>query len=503
MIKTIFFENLFHPLFYSKILFLFIFGLINFSVDNPVAQQEQRQPNIIFIIADDVGWNDLGCYGNKVVSTPHIDQMAREGILFKNAFLTASSCSPSRCSIITGRYPHNTGAAELHSPLPESQIPFPLLLKESGYYTVQAGKSHFGQAALRCFDKAYEMQEAGVGGEERWVRCLQERPADRPFFAWFAAIDAHRDWQIDEFGVNHDPDKIQVPPYLVDDERTRRDLAAYYHEISRWDYYVGKVKEELGRQGIYDNTVIIIMSDNGMPFPRAKTRVYDSGMKTPLVIQWPGYINEGITSSSLVSAVDIAPTIIDIAGIKMPDYFQGKSFKSLLKTPEMPFRQFVYSEHNWHDYEAHERMVRSLRYLYVRNNRPNLSNGGPADSKRSDSQVALDSVRRLGLLTAAQTDNFVVPRPVEELFDTSVDEDQLCNLASMAAYNDTLLYYRQQLQSWIDQTGDDIPKILTGDGFDRNTGELLHDVPAFNRVKRGEMPGSNRGALSLNSNPGF
>src|SRR5690606_22645876 len=119
--------------------------------------KDSQRPNIVFIIADDVSWNDLGCYGNRAVRTPIIDQLAGEGIRFDNVFLTASSCSPSRTSIISGRYPHNTGAAELHTPLPEEQIPFPLLLKESGYYTVQSGKTHFGEPALRAFDKVYAM----------------------------------------------------------------------------------------------------------------------------------------------------------------------------------------------------------------------------------------------------------------------------------------------------------------------------------------------------------
>jgi arylsulfatase A-like enzyme len=485
----------------ATFLFLPIFTLIFLSLNR--AAPPADKPNIIYIIADDVGWNDLGCYGSKVAHTPNIDRIAKEGIMFGNAFLTASSCSPSRCSIITGRYPHNTGAAELHTPLPMDQIPFPLLLQEAGYYTVQSGKSHFGQAALRCFDQAYEMAEAGVGGEERWVKCLQERPRDRPFFAWFAAIDAHRDWQFNDRGITPSPDQIIVPPYLVDCTATRQDLSSYHHEISRWDYYVGQVLREVEDQGISDNTVVIIMSDNGMPFPRAKTRVYDSGMKTPLIIKWPGIITQGIESKRLVSAVDLAPTIIDIAGISMPSYFQGKSFKSLLKDPDLPFRKFVYSEHNWHDYEAHERMIRSDNFLYVKNNRPNLSNGGPADSKRSLSQAALDSVRELGQLTAAQIDNFMTPRAAEELFDLNSDPDQLWNLASKSSLQDTLSYYREQLNFWVKKTGDNIPTKITGDGFDRSTGELLDEVPAFNQVSRGEMPGVKSGGLSSNYKPGF
>ncbi|NND34070.1 MAG: sulfatase [Saprospiraceae bacterium] len=466
-------------------------------------QAQPDQPNIVFIIADDVGWNDLGCYGSEVAHTPNIDKIAAEGMRFTNAFLTASSCSPSRCSMISGRYPHNSGAAELHTPLPESQIPFPLLLKDIGYYTVQAGKTHFGEAALRCFDHAYGQKDGGVGAEERWVQCLEERPKNQPFFAWFAAIDAHRDWQIDGYGVTPDPDKIEVPPFLSDDQRTREDLASYHHEISRWDYYTGAVVQELERQGVADNTVIIVTSDNGMPFPRAKTRVYDSGMQAPLIVKWPGQIQGGHICESLVSAVDLAPTIIDMAGLPPYAPFQGKSFRALFTNPDQEFRKLVYSEHNWHDFEAHERMVRSKRYLYVRNHRPNLPNGGPADSKRSDSQKMLDSLRQRGQLSAAQVDIFMSPRPREELFDVRQDPLQIINLASKPELHDTLVEYRMHLQKWTAETKDNVPEQLTPDGFDRSSGDLLPHVPAFNQVGRGEMPGEKTGALKVHAKPGF
>ncbi len=219
------------------------------------AQGLMGKPNIIYIIADDVSYDYFGCYGNKDVRTPNIDRIAKEGMRFTNAYLTASSCSPSRTSIISGRYPHNTGSAELHTPLPVEQIPFPLLLKNAGYYTVQAGKSHFGTPALRAFDTAYEGKEGGTGAEERWVKCLQERPKDKPIFAWFAALDAHLLWQADKFGTPHDPKSIHVPPFLADTDSTRQDLASYYNEISRFDYYIGEVEKELKKQGVLDNTI--------------------------------------------------------------------------------------------------------------------------------------------------------------------------------------------------------------------------------------------------------
>lgn len=468
-----------------------------------LAAQSNLRPHIVYMIADDVSWHDLGCYGHPTIRTPHIDQLARKGLKFTNAYLTASSCSPSRCSIISGRYPHCNGAAELHSPLPEEQIPFPLLLKEAGYYTVQSGKSHFGKPALRAFDQAYESEGAGDGGEERWVQCLEERPRDKPFFAWFAAFDAHRAWQADDFGIPHDPAIVRVPRYLVDDPETRKDLASYYNEISRFDFYIGEVVKELDRQQILDNTMIVVMADNGMPFPRAKTRVYDSGMKTPLIISWPNGIKvNDIACHALVSVVDLAPTFIAMAGLPMHEYFQGRSILDLLQNPENTFRKYIFAEHNWHDYEAHERMVRSQDFMFIVNARPNFPNGGPADSKRSPSQYALNHAKERGQLTFAQADNFIAPRPREELFEVSKDPDQFLNLASTSDYQEVLSLHRAILEQWQISTGDSAPESLTPDGFDRETGERLPgDIP--NEKLRREMPGVASGGMKAKGQPGF
>lgn len=458
-----------------------------------VTGQGTERPNIIFIIADDISWDDIGCYGNPYVRTPHIDQVAADGIRFDQVYLTTSSCSPSRNSILSGRYPHNTGAAELHTPLPQEQIPFPLLLKESGYYTVQAGKSHFGAPALRAFDKAYEMKESGTGGEERWVQCLRERPKDKPVFAWFAAVDAHRKWQADDFGTPHDPNHVRVPPYLADTRSTREDIASYYNEISRLDYYVGEVLKELRAQGIEQNTLILFMADNGSAFPRSKGRLYDSGIKTPFIIKWPaGIARPGSVSQAMVSAVDIASTLVDIAGVKAIPQFQGKSFRPLLKDPSLPFRDFVFAEHNWHDYEAYERMVRTTEFLYIFNARPSLSNNGPADSNTSPAFDDLKQLRNEGKLTAAQNDIFMVPRPYEELYDNTKDPMQLVNIASLPAYQETLVQLREILRQWQADTKDNIPIHLTPDWFDRETGERLPGEKT-----RGEMPGKSTGATRV------
>ena len=464
---------------------LLLTGFLNLFMFQLVKAQE-RQPNMILFIADDVGWNDIGCYGNKAVNTPNIDRIAQEGIRFTNTYLTASSCSPSRTSIISGRYPHNTGSAELHTPLPAMVPIFPELLKEAGYYTAQAGKWHMGEDARRGFDLIHDNDKKnGDGGEEMWLSSLRERPKEKPFFMWFASMDAHRPWGTNDFSGQNDPGEITPPPYLANTEDTKKDLARYYDEISRFDAFIGRVEEELKSQGVLDNTIIIIMSDNGRPFPRDKTRVYDSGMKTPFVVKWnKGIVRKGAVSSSLISVIDIAPTLLELSGIEALPSFQGRSFAKVLENPAAEFRNFVFSEHNWHDHEALERMVRTKDYLYVLNLRPNLSNNGPADSNESPSFQDLKNIRDAGKLTSAQADVFIVPRPAEELFDCSKDPMQLLNVASLPECKKQLQDMRFVLQQWRDETADTTPDDLTKDWYDRETGGPL-DIERT----RGEMPG--------------
>ncbi|MDF9798988.1 N-sulfoglucosamine sulfohydrolase [Catalinimonas alkaloidigena] len=447
---------------------------------------QNNPPNVVFIIADDIGWNDLGCYGNTEVQTPNIDRMAQEGIRFTNTYLTASSCSPSRTSIISGRYPHNTGSAELHTPLPAEVAIFPELMQNAGYYTAQAGKWHMGEHARRGFDVIHDNgKENGDGGEEMWVSSLKERPKDKPFFMWFAAFDAHRPWGTNEFSGTHEAGDITPPPYLADAESTQEDLAKYYDEVTRFDDYIGKVEQELEAQGVLDNTLIIIMSDNGRPFPRSKTRVYDSGMKTPFVVKWnAGLPRKGVVSNSLISVIDIAPTLLELSGAEIQPGFQGKSFAGVLENPASKFRNYVFSEHNWHDQEALERMVRTEGYLYVLNLRPNLSNPGPADSNKSPSFQDLKDLRDAGELSAAQADMFMAPRPAEELFNCYTDPMQLVNVASLPEYQSRLKYMREVLQQWRTETLDTTPTQLTPDWYDRETGDPL-DIERT----RGEMPG--------------
>ncbi|MEI9917493.1 MAG: sulfatase [Bacteroidota bacterium] len=453
----------------------------------------QQRPNIILIIADDISWDDIGCYGNKFVRTPNLDRMAAEGLRFTNAFVTSSSCSPSRSSIITGRYPHNTGAAELHTPLPAHLVYFPELLKNSGYYTAQAGKWHEGLNTKRAYDTLIAGDVNGAGGEDQWISLLKDRPKEKAFFMWFAPYDAHREWQADEHNA-HKPSDLEVPATLVDTEGTRIDLAAYYSEIERLDSSIGQLEKELQAQGIADNTMIIFMADNGRPFPGSKTRLYDRGVKTPLIIKWPARIRQtGKVCNSLVSSIDIAPTILDIATGPAPESMQGKSFLSLLNSPAKKFRNYVFTEHNWHDYEAYERAVRTEKFLYIINGRPQFANQGPLDAVNSPSFKALLNAKAKGTLTPIQKDLFTAPRSPEEFFNVIDDPLQQLNVSTNPKFFRDINKLRKVMQQWQDETADSCPADLTKDWYGRESGETLSEKDI-----RGEMPGASRNADKVN-----
>lgn len=452
------------------LILLFIAHNLLFGSCNTSDKEENKQPNFIVFIADDAAWNDCGPYGNTVIKTPNINQLAEEGLVFDNAFLTTSSCSPSRCSILTGRYPHSTGAPELHMPLPADQVLFAGELQKAGYYTAVAGKYHIGNPRSE-FDSIYG---GGPSGCENWVRAMENRPKDKPFFMWLAAMDPHRNYQPNAIPEPHDPSRVIVPPYLPDADSTRKDLALYYDEISRLDSYLGKVMQVLKKQGVDNNTMVIYMTDNGRPFPRAKTRLYDSGIKTPFIVRWPAKIQKGRTDA-LISSIDIAPTLCELAETALPETFQGVSFVPVLYNPLATVREYIAGEHNWHDYQAFERAIRNKQYLYIRNSFPEFNASPPADAVGSLTYQEMIKMYKNGELTDNQIDCFVSPRPEEELYDVVLDPYQFHNLAENPDCEATMEKMRNMLDEWIIQFNDTITEIPTPDKFDRWTGKRLTD----------------------------
>ncbi|MCA9191940.1 MAG: sulfatase [Planctomycetales bacterium] len=448
------------------------------------------QPNFVFFITDDISADDLGIYGNSWIHTPNLDRLATQGLVFDNAYLTISSCSPSRCSMITGRYPHNTGAPELHTTLPDDQVTFVQLLKNHGYHTILSGKNHMNAPEKLGF---VEHSDSSPSGSENWVRHLRERPRDKPFFCWFASHDAHYAFTPDSHAPTYNAIDVQVPPMLFDGPATRQELAEFAHEVSRTDYYAGQVMDELERQGVRNNTYFIYCSDNGRPFPRCKTYLFDSGIRTPLIVLGPR-VSAGRTKS-ITSSVDYAATILELAGVEKPPSVQGVSFVPVLEDPTAEVRNVAFSERNWHVYQNHARAVRHDGWLYIWNAWPERYN---VSSESSDFKFAaakeLWLASAAGKLTDAQNLMTQPNQPSEMLFRIADDPHQLNNMAAETRYQDVMKTMRELLGAWQSETGDDVPESPT---LDRQPLHEGNNKP----VVRGAFPGA-RSHSTANSNSG-
>ncbi len=453
--------------------------------DGNLDRKPDDRPNIILVIADDLSWNDLGCYGHPSISTPHIDQLAEQGMLFNRAFLTASSCSPSRASIITGKFPHQTDAEQLHWPLPADQITFVEKLRDAGYWAAQSGKWHLGDAVEDRFDTTMQVSVDGfqvskdgtmtmstnASGCEDWIGLLNARPRNQPFFLWLAAVDPHRDYREGIIENPHTVEEVVVPPYLPDTRSVRQDLALYYDEVSRLDSFVGLLTRELDKEGLAENTLILFISDNGRPFPRDKTTLYDGGIKTPWIVRWPRQVRPGSSSGSMVSAIDIAPTFLYVAGVDKYGDFEGVSFMDVLRDPESVVRTSIFAEDHWHDYEDYSRAIRTERYKYIRNFYYDLPNTPSADALRSPTFRAMQELEAQDKLPVAQRACFLVPRPEKELYDLLMDPFEIENLVADRRHRDLLATLRDEMQQMRRRTNDRLPDKRTPDEFDRSTGQ--------------------------------
>jgi arylsulfatase A-like enzyme len=425
-----------------------------------------ERPNIVVFIADDMSWNDLGAYGHPSIRTPNLDRLAREGMRFDEAWLTASSCSPSRASMLTGRYPHNTGAGQLHQRWPEGALLLTTPLREAGYWAAALGKFHpHGEEGSKQFD----LVESG-GQAATWLKALKQRPRDKPFFFWFASRDPHRGFDEDAFDPPHAPADVVVPPYLPNTPEVRGDLALYYDSIARLDSHVGEVLAELEAQGVLDNTMLLFLADNGRPFPRDKTMCYESSLRTPLLVRYPPMVKPGSRTESLVSAVDLAPTLLELAGVPAPSTFQGKSFLPVLRDPQAKVRDHAFAERNWHVFSACERAVITDRFNYIRNWRPDLAATPPPDIGKSPTWQVMRKLHAADKLPPEQAACFVAPRPEEELYDTTKDPHALRNLAQDPEYQPVMKEMRAALAAWQRETGDNFdPQNIKPDGVDRET----------------------------------
>ena len=444
----------------KKALFFLFFALPFFSV---LAQTTVKKPNILFIVADD--WSKhAGIYGDKVVRTPNIDRLGKNGLIFDQAFCSAASCSPSRASILTGKHPHQIAeGGNLWGSLPVSIPNFVSLIEASGGF-VGSERKGWGPGNFKI--GGYQDNPAGKNFKN-FEEFLGEKPQDKPFFYWFGSMDPHRDYVKgtgEQAGL--DPQKVKVPGFLPDTDVVRKDILDYYFEVERFDSNVGQLIATLESKGELENTLIVITSDNGMPFPRAKATCYDSGTNIPLIMHWQGKIKPA-RSSELISSIDLAPTVLDVMGIQKPTDLPSKSLINLINGRPIAHRNAVFVERERHanvrkgNLGFPIRGIRTKDFLYLRNFEPNRFPAGDPQK-----WVAVgpygdidDSPSKQLLMADTLTYDFFVSRTLkkrgaEELYDLKKDPDQLYNLANEKRYAQQKNKLKKDLEAWMKQTKD-------------------------------------------------
>jgi N-sulfoglucosamine sulfohydrolase len=446
----------------------------------------RRLPNILFCIADDWSWPHASIAGDKVVKTPTFDRIAREGVLFQNAFVTAPSCTPSRGSIVTGQWHWRLEkGGNLWSTLPAKFAVYPDLLEKAGYH-IGVTRKGWGPGQIQPGGRT--RNPAGPAYKD-FHAFLAARPANAPFCFWFGSNDPHRPYEW-ESGVKSGmkPRDVKVPVCLPDSEIVRKDLCDYYWEVQRFDREVGEILAVLTAQGELENTLVVMTGDNGLPFPRCKSNLYDTGTNVPLAMRWPGHIQRGRTVEDFVSLQDLAPTFLEVAGLKPLPEMTGRSLLRILTSERSgrvdPARDHVLVGKERHAWVRQDglgypcRAIRTYEYLYIRNFKPDRwpagdpAGGGESyypgwvygDIDGSPTKTYLidhrddPSVKKLFELAVAK-------RPAEELFDLGKDPYQLHNVAGDPAYARVKEELAARLTAELRATGD--PRVLgTGDVFD-------------------------------------
>jgi len=429
--------------------------------------QATARPNILWISAEDLS-PDLGCYGDAYAGTPNLDRLAREGARFTNAFATAPVCAPSRSAIITGMYATSIGTMHMRSqgvPPPFVRC-FPEYLRAAGYYCTNNAKTDYNfPAPLTAWDES--------GGRAHW----RNRPdKNQPFFAVFNLMVTHESQiRADEEtyrkntaaltdAERHDPAKAVLPPYYPDTPLVRKDWARYHDNISAMDKQVAGLLRQLEEDGLAENTVVFFWGDHGRGLPRAKRWVYDSGLRVPLLVRWPGKVTPASVSENLVSLFDLAPTVLSIAGVEPPAHMQARAF---LGAHAAPPREFVFAHRDRMDETCDRiRAARDKRWKYIKNFEP----GKPYAQFIGYAELmpTLMEMRRLNkeeatlmgqgkvpdLLTPAQRLFFRPEKPAEELYDTQADPHEIHDLARDPRHADTLKRMRRALADWQKATGD-------------------------------------------------
>jgi N-sulfoglucosamine sulfohydrolase len=467
-------------------LVLVLIGLCAVMFTSPIDAADR--PNILLAIADDWSHPYASAYGSKMVKTPAFDRVAKEGVLFRNAFTATPGCSPSRAALLTGQHSWRLREAGTHaSSFPKDLQVYPDILEKAGYFVGVCGKAwgpgNFQTSgwernpAGRGYNVRAENPPAGMSNTDyaaSFASFLKARPKDQPFCFWYGCQEPHRAYEKGSgLKVSKKLADAEVPPFLPDTPEVRGDLLDYAVEIEHFDRHLGKMLAALEAAGELDNTLVIVCSDNGMPFPRAKANLYEYGTHMPLAIRWPAKVKGGRTVSDFASHVDLAPTFLAACGLPIPEVMTGRNLLPVLtRDPaqdDKPLTDHVYLARERHSSSRPNnlgypcRAIRTADYLYIRNFKPDLwPAGDPKTKDGKDAYHDIDGGPSLSQLVAGKNDPALKPfldlavakRPTEELFFLKDDPATIKNVAADPAHAAAKARLRVQLDDFLTKTGD-------------------------------------------------
>ena len=465
---------------HSAFTLLFAAFCVAVHAAQPLTPADLATCNIVLMVSDDHGREALGCYGNSVIQTPHLDALAAEGTRFSNAFCTSASCAASRSAILTGLHNHANGAyghthGVHHFSCFDWVKSLPSFLNEAGYRTGRVGKRHYAPEELFPFDfnpseRYWDRDDIALSEE-----CRAFIAGDEPFFLYWCSFDPHRNGKViedhpckpDRFGNPnqnfsgdqervYSEEEVIVPPFLSDTPEARAELAQYYQSISRLDRGVGRLIEMLKEEGKYDNTLIIYISDNGSAFPGSKTTLYDPGMRLPCIVREPGDKAGGRVNDALISWVDIVPTILDFAdAMPTASAFHGRSFRRLIGTAtEKGWRKEVYASHTFHEITNYYpmRVIRSKKYKFIWNIAYPLTY--PFASDLWDSAVWRAVRRDQPEMFGSRSVEAYLHHPRFELYDLQADPNETVNLADHPEFQGLVQSFCEKIKQFQKETND-------------------------------------------------
>ena len=455
------------------------------NVQTAVFSKDQKRPNFLICISDDQSYPHTSFNGDPVVKTPHFDRVAREGVAFTNMFCNAPSCAPSRGAMLTGRNIYELEEASiLQGAFPAKFKTYQEILWQNGYYTGFVGKGSPGEWAIlgREFCPGgipYSVSVIKEKGKSKKIskkdyptafkNFLSDRKAGQPFSFIFATSDPHRPYDVGS-GVRSGMDitKVKVPGFMPDTPGIRSDLCDYFYEIQKFDSDIGEMLKTLEDIGELDNTVVIITSDNGMPFPGgAKCTLYDMGTRMPFAVRYPPLIEPNRHVDDLATLAEICPTILEIAGIEPHDEISVKGLTNLLKSKDSgridPTREFIVTALEVHGSPNPKRMIRTHDYLYIINLNQDKTNAETSSKSISPSSKLMTDGQHYTLreyLTEFRNEPSVSKyakrafgkRPAEELYNCIEDPFHWNNLAETQPEKKQILH--EKLIDYLKNTGD-------------------------------------------------